>query len=105
MREGISVNMLTLSEKALLVKLYYQNGESATAALLSYRHRKSIRTCKGPGTSSVVNRMISKFEAMSCLDDRLHRSRSSTHANVAPKVQEKNGDWSGFVYAYGSQRL
>ncbi|GFW14836.1 hypothetical protein TNCV_1562991 [Trichonephila clavipes] len=38
-----SRSMLTLPEKALLVKLYYQNGECASAALRSYRHTKGIR--------------------------------------------------------------
>ncbi|GFV57469.1 hypothetical protein TNCV_1609141 [Trichonephila clavipes] len=35
-----SRSMLTLPEKALLLKLYYQNGECASAALRSYRHTK-----------------------------------------------------------------
>ena len=57
-------SMLTLPEKALLVKLYYQNGESAAAALLSYHHRKGIRNGKRPMTSSAVTKIISKFEVM-----------------------------------------
>ncbi|GFU22738.1 uncharacterized protein TNCV_763131 [Trichonephila clavipes] len=47
MRERISCtssrSMLTLPEKALFVKLYYQNGECASAALRSYRHTMVIR--------------------------------------------------------------
>ncbi|GFU25075.1 uncharacterized protein TNCV_568301 [Trichonephila clavipes] len=64
MRERISCtsshSMLTLPEKALLVKLYYQNGECASAALRSYRHTKGIRSGKGPLTNAAVARMISK---------------------------------------------
>ncbi|GFU87480.1 DUF4817 domain-containing protein [Trichonephila clavipes] len=63
MRERISCtssrSMLTLPEKALLVKLYYQNEECASAALRSYRHTKGIRRGKGPLTNAAVARMIS----------------------------------------------
>ena len=73
MRERIrctsSRSILTLLEKVLLVKLYYQNGECASSALRSYRHRKRIRKGKGDKlTSAAVVRMISKFEATDCLD-------------------------------------
>lgn len=81
--------MLTLPEKALLVKLYYQNGECASSALRSYRHRKGIRTGKGPLTNAAVARMISKFEATGCLDDRPRSGRPSTRANAAETVQEE----------------
>ncbi|GFV91233.1 DUF4817 domain-containing protein [Trichonephila clavipes] len=74
MRERISCtssrSMLTLPEKALLVKLYYQNEECASSALRSYRHTKGIRRGKGPLTNAAVARMISKFEATGCLDDK-----------------------------------
>ncbi|GFV73434.1 DUF4817 domain-containing protein [Trichonephila clavipes] len=82
MRERISCtssrSMLTLPEKALLVKLCYQNGECASAALRCYRHTKGIRRGKGPLTNAAVARMISKFEATGCLDDRPRSGRPST---------------------------
>ena len=53
-RENQMHSMLMLPEKALLVKLYYQNRESTTAALRSYHHRNGIPTDKGPMISSVV---------------------------------------------------
>ena len=93
MRERISYtnsrSMLTLPEKALLVKPYYQNGECASAALRSYRHTKGIRTGKGPLTNAAVARMISKFEATGCLDDRPRTGRPSTRRNAAETVQEE----------------
>ena len=79
--------MLTLPEKALLVKLYYQNGECASSALRSYRRRKGIRTGKGPLKNAAVVRMISKFEATGCLDDRPHSGRPSTRRNAAETIQ------------------
>ncbi|KFM59537.1 hypothetical protein X975_19579, partial [Stegodyphus mimosarum] len=93
MRERIrctsSRSMLTLPEKALLVKLYYQNGECASSALRSYRHRKGIRTGKSPLTNAGVARMISKFEATGSLQDRLRSGRPSARHNAAETVQEE----------------
>ncbi|GFX20723.1 uncharacterized protein TNCV_77801 [Trichonephila clavipes] len=93
MRERISCtssrSMLTLPEKALLVKLYYQNGECASAALRSYRHTKGIRRGKGPLTNAAVARMISKFEATGCLDDRPLSGRPSTRRNAAETVKDE----------------
>ncbi|GFX54001.1 DUF4817 domain-containing protein [Trichonephila clavipes] len=89
MRERISRSMMTLPEKALLVKLYYQNGECASAALPSYRHTKGIRRGKGPLTNAAVARMISKFEATGCLDDRPRSGRPSTRRNAAETVKDE----------------
>ncbi|GFS83262.1 uncharacterized protein TNCV_600121 [Trichonephila clavipes] len=58
--------MLALPEKALLVKLYYQNGECASAALRSYRHTKGIRR-----------------------DDRPRSGRPSTRRNAAETVKDE----------------
>ena len=40
-------------------------------------------------TNSAVKRMISKFEAMGCLDDKPYSGRLSTSAITAQTVQEK----------------
>ena len=93
MRERIrctsSRSMLTLSETALLVKLYYQNGDCASLALRFYRHRKSIQTFKGRLTNAAVAIMIWKFETTGFLDDRPRSSRPSTRRNAAETVQEE----------------
>ena len=93
MRERIrctsSRSMLTLPEKALLVKLYYQNGECASSALRSYRHKKGIWTVKGLLTNAAVSRIISKFEATGCLDYRPHSGRPSTRGNAAETNEEE----------------
>ncbi|GFV92937.1 uncharacterized protein TNCV_1693301 [Trichonephila clavipes] len=93
MRERISCtssrSTLTLPEEALLVKLYYQNGECASAALRSYRHTKGIRRGKGPLTNAAGARMISKFEATGCLDDRPRSGRPSTRRNAAETVKDE----------------
>ena len=49
-------------------------------------------------TSSVVRRMISKFEAAGFLGDRPLSGRLSTYANAAWAVQKEMDVCSGFVY-------
>ena len=83
-----SLSMLTLPVKALLVKLQHQNAENGTAALRSYRCRKGIPIGKCPKTSSVVKRMISKFEDTGCLNDMPCLGQPSINANAARTVQE-----------------
>ena len=68
---------------------YYQNGECGSSSLRSYRHSKGIRTGKGPLTNAAEARMISKFEATGCLDDRSRSGRSSTRRNADETVQEE----------------
>ena len=63
-----NLSMLMLPEKSLIVKLYYQNGESAT--LQFYRHWKGIERGKGSMTGLAAKRMISKFEAKGCSDNK-----------------------------------
>ncbi|GFU22724.1 uncharacterized protein TNCV_762991 [Trichonephila clavipes] len=93
MRERISCtssrSMLTIPEKALFVKLYYQNGECASAALRYYCHTMVIRRGKGPLINAAVARMISKFEATGCLDDRPRSGQLSTRRNAAETVKDE----------------
>ena len=84
-----NLSLFMLLEKTLLVKLLYQNGKSANADLLSHRHRMAIRTGKCIVTSAAVKRMLSKFEAMNCLNERPHSGRQSTSANASRTVQEE----------------
>ena len=44
---------------------------------------------KSPLTNAAISRMISKFEATGCLDDRPHSGRPSTRCNAAETVQEE----------------
>ncbi|GIY29242.1 hypothetical protein CDAR_206691 [Caerostris darwini] len=75
-------------EKALLVKLYYKNSESAIAALRAYRYMKGMRDSKGPITSSALKKMMKKFEATGSLASRQRSGRPSTAAAVAMTVEQ-----------------
>ncbi|GIX73317.1 hypothetical protein CDAR_243321 [Caerostris darwini] len=74
--------MLSIVEKALLVKLYYKNSESAIAALRAYRYMKGMRESKGPTTSSALKKMLKKFEATGSLASRQRSGRPSSVAEV-----------------------
>ncbi|GFW64679.1 hypothetical protein TNCV_700821 [Trichonephila clavipes] len=49
----------------------------------------AIRRGKGPLTNATVARMISKFEATGCLDDRSRSGRPSTRRNAAETVKDE----------------
>ncbi|GFY15860.1 hypothetical protein TNCV_1285051 [Trichonephila clavipes] len=53
-------SMLTLPEKALLVKLYCQNGESVYAALRSYCHKENAKDllCASSGADLVLSHLF-----------------------------------------------
>ena len=59
--------MLSIIEKAILVKLYYKNSENVIAALRGYCFMKGMRDGKGPKTSSALNVIMKKFEAAGSL--------------------------------------
>ncbi|GFV74506.1 hypothetical protein TNCV_5129481 [Trichonephila clavipes] len=51
--------------------------------------RRGIRRGKGPLTNAAVARMIPKFEATGCLDDRPRSGRPSTRRNAAETVKDE----------------
>ncbi|GIY13728.1 transposable element tc3 transposase [Caerostris darwini] len=76
--------MLSIVEKALLVKLYYKNSESGIAAMRAYRYMKGMRDSKGPITSSALK----KFEATGSLASRQRSGRPTTAVAVATTVEQ-----------------
>ncbi|GIX89431.1 hypothetical protein CEXT_311731 [Caerostris extrusa] len=96
--------MLSIVEKALLVKLYYKNSESAIAALRAYRYMKGMRDSKGPITSSALKEMMKKFEATGSLASRQRSGRPSTAAAVATTMEQTVQSMSA-VAAHGSAVL
>ncbi|GIY24947.1 transposable element tc3 transposase [Caerostris darwini] len=80
--------MLSIVEKALLVKLYYKNSESTIATLRAYRYMKDMRDSKGLITSFALKKMMKKFEATGLLASRQRSGRPSTAAAVATTVEQ-----------------
>ena len=79
-----NLGMFTIPEKALLLKLYYENGEPATKDLRCYCSKNYIRKGKCHMVNLPVKRMISKFVTKGSLDDRPRNGRPST--NLALKL-------------------
>lgn len=80
-----AVNMpLNKKERALIVKLFYQNESNASAALRAYRRMKNLR--RGPMSSSAVQRMIRKFEETGSLDVAPGRGRRATQPATVDEV-------------------
>ncbi|GFU66477.1 hypothetical protein TNCV_3807201 [Trichonephila clavipes] len=84
--ELVCIEMLSIVEKALLVKLYYKNSEIAVAALRAYRYLKGMRDSKGLITYSALNKM-KKFEATCSLASPQRSGRPSTATAVATTLE------------------
>ncbi|GIX72554.1 transposable element tc3 transposase [Caerostris extrusa] len=97
--------ILSIVEKALLVKLYYKNSESAIARIASISlHERYARDSKGPITSSALKKMMKKFEATGSLASRQRSGRPSTAAAVATTVEQTVQSMSA-VAAHGECSL
>jgi hypothetical protein len=84
------MSLLRLPERALLVKLFYQNNNSALVALRKFRSLRGKR--KGPLTVKGLRKMVAKFEETGSFNIRSGRGRKSVSAevveNVALRVEE-----------------
>ncbi|GFW35410.1 DUF4817 domain-containing protein [Trichonephila clavipes] len=67
--------MLSAPDKALLVKLFYMNEESATIALRKFRVQKNVKSGKGPLTSAGALKLVKRFEETGKLEDRTRAER------------------------------
>ena len=54
--------MLSAKDKALLVKLFYKNKESATVALRKFRLQKNVKTGRGPLAAAGLIKLVQRFE-------------------------------------------
>ncbi|GFU89422.1 DUF4817 domain-containing protein [Trichonephila clavipes] len=62
--------MLSAPDKALLVKLFYMNEESATIASRKFRVQKNVKSGKGPLTPAGLSKFVKRFEETGKLEDR-----------------------------------
>ena len=62
---------LSLPDRALLLKLFYQNGDNAAKVLRLYRGQKSLH--KGPVTPCALRRIVKRFEGTSLLGVQVGR--------------------------------
>ncbi|GFX44286.1 DUF4817 domain-containing protein [Trichonephila clavipes] len=71
---------LRLPDRALLVKLFYQNNNSAIVGLQKFRTLKGMR--KGPMTAINLRLMVTKFEETGSLNVRSGRGRKRVSAEA-----------------------
>ncbi|GFV51927.1 DUF4817 domain-containing protein [Trichonephila clavipes] len=67
--------MLNAPDKALLVKLFYMNEESATISLRKFRVQKNVKSGKGPLTPAGLLKLVKSFEETGKLEDRARARR------------------------------
>ena len=85
-------------DRALLIKLFYQNGSNLSIALREYRRLNCLR--KGPMSRQALKKMIQKFEETEVLGVMRGRGRkrisNETVEEVALAVVERE---SGFQHS------
>ncbi|GBM41521.1 hypothetical protein AVEN_32327-1 [Araneus ventricosus] len=82
---------LSLKDRALLVKLFYKNGNWAAVALKKFRTLKGLRSDSGLMTAFGLKKMIDKFEKSGSFDVKCGRGRkaiaSTSVEDVATALQ------------------
>ncbi|GFT51472.1 DUF4817 domain-containing protein [Trichonephila clavipes] len=78
--------MLSAPYKALLVKLFYINEESATIALGKFRVQKNVKSGKGPLTPAGLLKFVKRFEETGKLEDRARAGRPCLKEARAPCI-------------------
>ncbi|GFU56311.1 hypothetical protein TNCV_582451 [Trichonephila clavipes] len=73
--------MLSAKDKALLVKMFFINKESATVALRKFRFQKIVKIGKGPSTVVRLIKFVQRFEETGSLEDRVRSERQSLGNN------------------------
>ncbi|GFS42523.1 hypothetical protein NPIL_625901 [Nephila pilipes] len=67
--------MLSGKDKALMMKLFNMNEESATVARRKFRLHKNVKTGKGPLTVADLIKLLQPFEETGSLEDRVRSGR------------------------------
>ncbi|GFW48981.1 DUF4817 domain-containing protein [Trichonephila clavipes] len=78
--------MLNAPDKALLVKLFYMNEESATITLRKFRVQKNVKSGKGPLTPAGLLKLVKRFEETGKLEDRARAGRPCLKEARAPCI-------------------
>ncbi|GFV14473.1 DUF4817 domain-containing protein [Trichonephila clavipes] len=78
--------MLSAPDKALLVKLFYMNEESAPIALRKFRIQKIVKSGNGPLTPAGLLKLVKRFEETGNLEDRSRAGRPCLKEARAPCI-------------------
>ncbi|GFS76522.1 hypothetical protein TNCV_1621371 [Trichonephila clavipes] len=94
--------MLSEKYKALLVKLFFMNKESATVALRKFSLQKNVKTGKEPSAVVRLIKLVERFEETGSLENRVRSKRSSLRIIIKRCVQVY---MASSVPRYDSRRL
>ncbi|GBN54585.1 hypothetical protein AVEN_208244-1 [Araneus ventricosus] len=90
--------ILLLKDRALLVKIFYKNGDCAAMTLKKFRTLKGLRSGSGPMTAFGLKKMTDKFEESGSFDVKCGRRRkaiaSTPVEDVATALQEASSSAS-----------
>ena len=86
--------MLSGKDKALLMKLFYKNKESATVALRKFRLQKNVKTGQGPLTVAGLTKLVQRFEETGSCKVRETKSKTNTLGDRC----NRNGNISIRIY-------
>lgn len=85
---------LSMKDRALLVKLFYKNGDYAEAALKTFRVLKGMKKGCGPMSAKALRSMIKKFEATGSFAVKSGRGRKAVALtsveDVATALEEES---------------
>ncbi|GFW76868.1 DUF4817 domain-containing protein [Trichonephila clavipes] len=80
--------MLSVPDKALLVKLFYINEESVTIALRKFQVQKNVNSGKGPLTPAGLLKLVKRFVETGKLEDRARAAIASEAASGTSSARE-----------------
>ncbi|GFV41118.1 DUF4817 domain-containing protein [Trichonephila clavipes] len=78
--------MLSVLDRAFLVKLFHMNQESSTIALRKFRVQKNVKSGKGPLTPAGLLKLVKCFEETEKLEDRAQAGRPCLNEARAPCI-------------------
>lgn len=80
-------SMLSLPDRALVVKLFYKNGESTTVTLRKFRTEKGLKAQKSPISLNGILNLVRRFEETGSLEDRPRSGRPALRADRVHVVE------------------
>ncbi|GBL94951.1 hypothetical protein AVEN_187466-1 [Araneus ventricosus] len=87
--------ILSLKDRALLVKLFDKNGDCAAIALRKFRTLKGLRSVSGPMTAFGLKKMIDKFEESGLFNLKCGRGRKAIASTSVEDVATATRNFSG----------
>ncbi|GBM83732.1 hypothetical protein AVEN_261318-1 [Araneus ventricosus] len=96
-------SVLSLPDRALMVKHFYRNDESKTIALEKFRMEKGLKAQKHPISLNGILNLERRFEETESLEDRARSGRPSLSAERIHVVESAMGELAAETSTGGSR--